>query len=102
MNKARRKELSALIRTLNRVQFNDNIDDYINTLENIKYDEEWYYNNIPENLQYSTRAEASEDAIEHMEDALNYLNDAQNSEDEDDFQDNIEDAIASLEDAAAV
>ena len=39
MNKTRRKELYALIRVLNRVRFNDNIDDCINTLDNIKYDE---------------------------------------------------------------
>lgn len=102
MNQVRRKELYALIRALNGVQFNDNIDDYINMLDSVKYDEEYAYSSIPENLQYSYRATASEEAIAHMEAALDSLNDAQNSENEDDFQDNIEDAIAAIEDAAAV
>ena len=102
MNKARRKELYALIRILHRVQFNDNIDDCVNTLDNIKYDEEYAYNHIPENLQYSYRAEASEESIDHMEDALSSLNDAQSCENAEDFQNNIKEAISALEDAASV
>lgn len=102
MNKARRKELYALIRMLKRVQFNDDIDDCINTLDNIKYDEEYAYNSIPENLQYSYRAEASEAAIEHMGDAFDALNEAQSCEDGNEFKDFIEDAIRKLENAVSV
>lgn len=101
MNKARRKELYALIRKLHKIQCNDDLYDCINTLDSVKYDEEYTYNKIPENLQYSYRAEQSEAAIECMEDALDYLNDAQNSEDSDEFKEYIESAISELENAMA-
>lgn len=99
MNKARRKELYALIRNLNKVRFNDNIDNHINTLDSIKYDEEYTYNRIPENLQYSFRAEQSEVAIEHMEDALNLLSEAQDSDGEEEFKHCIQDAISEIQKA---
>lgn len=99
MNKQRRKELYALIRELGRVKNNEGLDDCINTLENLKYEEESYYNNAPENLQYSRRYELSEGAIEKMEDALGYLNEAVECEDENEFQTYIKDAISAVESA---
>lgn len=99
MNKLRRKELYKLINELNAVTNKEDLQDCIDTLESIKCDEEEYYDNAPENLQYSERYEASQEAINNMDTALNYLYDAQNCEDEDEMQDNIEYAISAIEDA---
>lgn len=66
MNKAREKELRNLIRT---------IENNKNELERIKYDEEFYYDSIPENLQSSYRAEESERIIEELDDILDNFND---------------------------
>lgn len=101
MNKTRRKELYALIGELNSVGGKEDLDSCISTLDTIKFDEEEYYDNAPENLQYSWRYEMSREAISNMEEALDYLGDAQSCEDEDEFQDYIDDAIACIEDATA-
>ena len=45
-------------------------------LESILWDEQNSYDNIPENLQYSTRATESEQAIDDLEDAVDILNEA--------------------------
>lgn len=97
MNKARRKGLYALIRGLNKVKFNDNLDSYVNTLDDIKYEEEYAHNSTPDNLQYSYRAGKAEEAIEHMEDALDLLNDASDCEDEAEFLDYIRNAINEIQ-----
>ena len=99
MNKARRKELSNIIRGLNTVQDKDDLYSWINTLDNIRDDEQDYYDNIPENLQYSQRAEDSEQAIEYLDEALDFLNEVY---DEDEFDKNnelIQQAIDKIEDA---
>lgn len=64
MNKNRRKELR---------QWNEKIEALKDELENILMDEQEYYDNIPENLQYSSRAEDSETAIECLEEALDII-----------------------------
>ena len=74
MNKVRRKELGDVIRDLGALQDKDDLQSCINTLDYIKDDEQDYYDNIPENLQYSIRAEDSEKAIDCLDDALSYLN----------------------------
>lgn len=76
MNKARRKELSDVIRGLNVIKERDDLADWMSILDTIKSDEEGYYDNIPENLQYSQRAEDSEAAIESLDEALDWLNEA--------------------------
>lgn len=42
-------------------------------LESIRDDEQDYYDNIPENLQESERAMASEEAIDYLESSLDNL-----------------------------
>lgn len=64
MNKNRRKELR---------QWNEKIEALKDELENILMDEQEYYDNIPENLQYSSRAEDSETAIGCLEEALDII-----------------------------
>ena len=93
MNKARRLELNNLIKELRFVQDKDDIYGVINTLENIRDDEESYYDNIPENLQSSQRAYDSEAAIENMNDALDMLNEAYDGEDNTEWKTIIAQAV---------
>lgn len=99
MNKLRRKELGQVINGLNTIQDRDDLYSLINTLDNIKYDEESYYDNIPENLQYSQRAEDSETAIENLEEALDLLNEVYDEEEFDVNNELIQQAIDKIEDA---
>lgn len=99
MNKARRKELSKVVSELNIIKDKDALYDCINTLENIRDDEQDYYDNIPENLQYSQRAEDSEAAIDNMEEALELLNELYDADNFDKDSELIEEAIAKIEDA---
>lgn len=99
MNKARRKELSKVVSELNIIKDKDALYDCINTLESIRDDEQDYYDNIPENLQYSQRAEDSEAAIENMEEALDLLNELYEAADFDKDSELIEEAIEKIEDA---
>ena len=99
MNKARRQELSDVIRGLNRIQDTDDLYAWINTLDSIKDDEQSYYDNIPENLQYSQRAETSEAAIDNLEDALDLLNELYNMDEFDKNSELIQQAIDKIEDA---
>ena len=98
MNKLRRKELGQVINGLNTIQDRDDLYSLINTLDNIKYDEESYYDNIPENLQYSQRAEDSETAIENLEEALDLLNRDYDKEEFDKDNKSIQQAINKIED----
>lgn len=100
MNKLRRKELYKLINKLSAIKNQEDLSDCIDILEAIKSDEEEYYDNAPENLQYSARYEASQEAIDNMDEALNYLNDALICEEDDEMQEYIDYAVSAIEDAA--
>ncbi len=67
MNKQRRKELS---------EINSMIEAVKEMLVSVLYDEQGSYNNIPESLQGSEKAQESETAIDHMESALEGLDSA--------------------------
>ena len=67
MNKVRRQELSKCLSDLETIK---------DVLENIRYDEEEYFNNMPENLQSSQRGIDSEDAIDKMNDAVSAIEEA--------------------------
>lgn len=99
MNKARRKELSELVDGLSMMQDRDDLYGWINALDNIKGDEQDYYNNIPENLQCSQRAEDSEAAIENLDEALDMLNDVYNMDNFDVNCKLIQKAICKIEEA---
>lgn len=64
MNKARRNSISVIINELSGIK---------NRLESILSEEEMYYDNIPENLQGSERAEISEESIELLSEAIDNL-----------------------------
>lgn len=99
MNKTRRKELSEVIRALNVVADKDDLYSIINELDNIKDNEQDYYDNIPENLQYSQRAEDSEQAIDNLEEALNLLNEVYDEDEFDKDNELIQEAIDKIEEA---
>lgn len=67
MNNVRRKEINKAIKTL------EDVKSYI---ENIYGDEESYINNIPDNLQGSSRYSDAEEAASYLEDAIDNLNEA--------------------------
>lgn len=96
MNKARRKLIHKAINVL--VMGND-VDQALAILEDVLYAEEAAYDNIPENLQGSWRAEESEEAIDALNDAIDLLTDLQSSEstDEDETEDRIQEAIGCLD-----
>lgn len=67
MNKQRRCEINTEIARLQWVATN---------LNKIKGDEEYSYDNIPENLQGTLRASFSEDAINSLDEAIENINNA--------------------------
>lgn len=67
MNKVRRANIKETVDLIERVK---------SVLESILDEEQDYYDNIPENLQSSQRAEDSEDAISNLEDAISNLEEA--------------------------
>ena len=67
MNKIRRQQLAKCLSDLETVK---------DMLESIRYDEEDYFNNMPENLQCSQRGMDSEDAIDKMNDAVSAIEEA--------------------------
>lgn len=57
-------------------QILNDLDSYLNEIEEIKDDEECKYDNLPESLQNSSLGEGIQDAINVLEDAYSYLSDA--------------------------
>lgn len=99
MNKMRRKDLMNLVRELRMCRDKDDIYAVINGLENVRDDEESYYDNIPENLQSSQRAYDSESAIDNMNDALDLLNMAYESDDDNEVKRLLEEAVDKINEA---
>jgi len=67
MNKYRRKDIEDLIKKLESIQ---------EEIKTITDEEQEYYDNIPENLQMSEKAENSQNAISDLEDAECSVDDA--------------------------
>lgn len=66
MNKQRRKEISECLTQLEEIK---------ERLENTRDDEEFAFDNLPENLQGSTKGEEMEDAIGYLEEAISNIDD---------------------------
>ena len=96
MNKARRKKIQ---KAIDMLEMGNGVGQALAILEDVLYAEEDAYDNIPENLQASWRAEESEEAIDALNDAIDLLTDLQSSEaaDEDETEDKIQEAIGCLE-----
>lgn len=67
MNKQRKAEIKTQIERLNII---------MNGVQKILDDETDYFDNIPENLQSSLRADTSEEAIDQLTEAIDDLNEA--------------------------
>ena len=65
MNKKRKQNIMSIKRVL---------DSCLSSLENISEDEQDYFDNIPDNLQSSNRADISQDAIDELDSAIEALN----------------------------
>ena len=76
MNKARRKRIASVIETLENITDYDLIETTKNEIEDILWEEDDTYNNMPENLQYSMRGEESSDAIDNLQEAVDTLEEA--------------------------
>lgn len=70
MNKQRKKKIEKVMEQI--MKLNENI-------EEILWEEEDVYDNIPENLQESERARISEESIDLLTEAKDYLVDANDS-----------------------
>ena len=100
MNKLRRVQLgnlSAKLSLIESIADKEVLDECISILEDIKWDEEDYFDNMPENLQGSMRGVESEDAIDNMDQALDVLNEAIESENDDELIDAVGTAIAFID-----
>lgn len=76
MNKARRKRITSVIETLENITGYDLIETTKDEIEDILWEEDDAYNNMPENLQYSMRGEESSDAIDNLQEAVDALEEA--------------------------
>lgn len=94
MNNKRRKEIKSCIVALCRT--NSNIDVVLENLNDILMDEDYYRDNMPENLQGGIRYEESEEASDYLNDAISYLTDALDEDDITEKSSMIESAIEAL------
>lgn len=67
MNNLRRKRIAKLVDMLSNVK---------EAFESIAEDEEEYIDNIPENLQNSSRYEEAEEALYNLNEVVSFLDDA--------------------------
>ena len=79
MNKARRKRIASVISTLENITGYDLIETARDEIEDILWEEEDAYDNMPENLQYSMRGEESSDAIDSLQEAVDALEEAKDA-----------------------
>ena len=105
MNNQRRKQLNNIAARIGRftVPFDiDELESIKSEIEDVLWDEQMAFDNMPESLQYSMRGEMSQDAQSNMEDAISriddfiadYENEADNEETED--KDQLEEEEAEL------
>ena len=111
MNNQRRKELTNIASTMEDVCMPIDIEELEgikSDIEMVLMDEEMAFESMPENLQYSMRGEASQEAQGNMNEAIDlideFINDYENYETnqihdpEDDENENEEDIESEIED----
>ena len=76
MNKARRKRIASVIDTLENITGYNLVEPAKSEIEDILWEEQDAYDNMPENLQYSMRGEESSDAIDSLQEAADALDEA--------------------------
>lgn len=67
MNKQRRTEIKNIIAELENIK---------TKLDNVFSEEQYAFDNMPENLQYSMRGEESQEAIDYMSEAVSSIEEA--------------------------
>lgn len=75
MNNQRRKELANIVATMENICTVD-IDELKgikSDIESVLWDEEFAFESMPENLQYSMRGEASQEAQDNMNEAIDLI-----------------------------
>ena len=112
MNKMRRKAIYVLVNRLNAIKEKLNAGDVIDDIESelediydevdcIRDEEECYMDNMPENLQSSSRYDAAEDACNNIYDAVDNIEEAKECvNNKEELIKYINYAVTCLEDAA--
>jgi alcohol dehydrogenase YqhD (iron-dependent ADH family) len=78
MNKERRETIARLSKRFYELQ--DELEDIRFEIENVKDEEQEYFDNMPENLQVSDRGVSAESAVDALEQAHDALYDLLNSD----------------------
>ena len=76
MNNQRRRELNRIATAMESVSMPVNIEELEgikSDIESVLWDEEFAFDNMPENLQYSMRGEASQEAQDNMNEAIDLI-----------------------------
>lgn len=75
MNNQRRKELKNIVATMENIcTVNiDELEGIKSDIESVLWDEEFAFESMPENLQYSMRGEASQEAQDNMNEAIDFI-----------------------------
>ena len=76
MNNQRRKELNRIATAMESVSMPvdiEELDGIKSDIESVLWDEEFAFDNMPENLQYSMRGEASQEAQDNMNEAIDLI-----------------------------
>lgn len=107
MNNQRRKELENIVATMENIcTVNiDELEGIKSDIESVLWDEEFAFESMPENLQYSMRGEASQEAQDNMNEAIDlideFINDIEEgNEIEDEFQNLVDEVVGYLMTAA--
>lgn len=115
MNNQRRKELTNIATAMEGICMPIDIEDLEgikSDIESVLWDEEFAFESMPENLQYSMRGEASQEAQDNMNEAIDlideFISDYEDYEidqihdepveDDEDEDENYEDAESEIED----
>lgn len=112
MNNQRRKELANIVATMENICTIDidELEGIKSDIESVLWDEEFAFESMPENLQYSMRGEASQEAQDNMNEAIDlidgFISDYEDyevdkihddpDEDEEDVESEIEDKLQEL------
>ena len=106
MNKARRKEIYAIIRRLESLlkengteEIYDQLVDIIEDVDFIFSDEEYCMDNIPENFRNGFDYFETENRFDNLKEALEVLNEIEEDDDEQSIKQSINEAIEYLNNA---
>lgn len=73
MNQKQRKSLNKCAQQLERIT--DEVSSIVNTIEDIRDEEECKLDNLPDSLRESSKGEEIEDAVEQLDEVLSLLED---------------------------